>query len=80
MPFVAYVHAGEPERPAGGRAAWEPNWRMWRWIIAAGLVAYGAAHTHGALAALLVVAVFALVCQAAGEAVPHGDGLREHRQ
>jgi hypothetical protein len=80
MPFVAYVHAGEPERPQYGRAPWEPNWRVWRWIIAAGVVTYGSAHTRGALAALLVIAVFALVCRAAAEALPHGDGLREHRQ
>jgi hypothetical protein len=80
MPFVAYVHAGEPERSETGRAPWEPNWRVWRWIIAAGVVGYGSAHTHGALAALLVIAVFALVCQAAAEALPKGDGLREYRQ
>ena len=80
MPFVAYVHAGEPVRPDGGRAPWEPNWRVWRWVIAAVVVGYGTAHTRGALAALLTMVIFALVCQAAGEALPHGDGLREHRQ
>jgi hypothetical protein len=80
MPFVAYVHAGEPERPGAGRAPWEPNWRFWRWIIAAVVVGYGSAHTRGALAPLLMLVVFALVCQAAAETLPNGDGLREHRQ
>jgi hypothetical protein len=80
MPFVAYVHTGEPERPPAGRAPWEPNWRVWRWIIAAGVVGYGSAHTRGALAPLLMLVVFALVCGAAAEALPNGDGLREHRQ
>jgi hypothetical protein len=80
VPFVAYVHAGEPDRPEGGHAPWEPNWKVWRWVVAAAVVAYGTAHTHGALSALLVLVVFALVCQAAAEALPNGDGLREHRQ
>jgi hypothetical protein len=80
MPFVAYVHARDPEPPDDGRAPWEPNWRVWRWVGAAALLAYGSAHTGGALSALLTVAVFVLVCQAAAEALPKGDGLREYRQ
>lgn len=36
MPFVAYVHAREPDEPEdGGRTPWEPNWRLWRWVAAA---------------------------------------------
>ena len=80
MPFVAYVHAQEPVPPDDGRAPWEPNWRVWRWVGAAALLASGSAHTSGALSALLMLAVFTLVCQAAAEALPRGDGLREHRQ
>ena len=80
MPFLAYVHAQGPDPPDDRRAPWEPNWRVWRWVGAALVLAYAAAHTHGALAALLTVAVFVVVCQAAAEALPKGDGLREYRQ
>jgi hypothetical protein len=80
VPFVAYVHARDPGPPEERRAPWEPNWRIWRWIGAAALVAYGSAHTDGALSALLTIVVFGFVCQAASEALPAGDGLREHRQ
>jgi hypothetical protein len=80
VPFIAYVHAQEPDPPEDGRAPWEPNWRVWRWVLAAVVLAYGAAHTRGALSAILVLVVFGFICQAAAEAIPNGDGLREHRQ
>jgi hypothetical protein len=32
------------------------------------------------VSALLMLVVFACVCQAAAEALPNGDGLRQHRQ
>ena len=80
MPFVAYVHAQEPDPTDDPRVPWEPNWRVWRWIAVAGLAAYGSAHSSGAVAALLLFTVFALLCQAAAEASPNGDGLRQHRQ
>jgi hypothetical protein len=80
VPFVAYVHAHEPEPPEGRRQPWEPNWRVWRWIVAAAVAAYASAHSGGAVAALLMLLVFTFVCQAAAAALPDGDGLREHRQ
>lgn len=80
MPFLAYVHAQGPDPQDGRRAPWEPNWRVWRWIGAAALLGYASAHSSGALSAVLMVAVFASVCQAAAEALPGGDGLREYRQ
>jgi hypothetical protein len=80
VPFVAYVHAQDPEPRDDERGPWEPNWRVWRWVVLAAILVYGCAHTHGALAALLMFAVFASVCQAAAEALPNGDGLREYRQ
>jgi len=80
VPFIAYVHAHEPDPPDDRRASWEPNWRVWRWLLAAVVVAYGSARTSGALAALLTMAVFVLICQAAAEAIPKGDGLRAYRQ
>ena len=81
MPFVAYVHSPEPDRPDDdGRTPWEPNWRIWRWVGAAAVVAYAATRTEGAMQTLLVMVVFALCCRAAIVALPDGDGLREWRQ
>ncbi len=53
---------------------------MWRWVLAAIVVTYGAVRSEGAVEALLVFVVFALVCRAALDALPNGDGLREYRQ
>jgi hypothetical protein len=80
VPFVAYVHAHEPDPPEGRREPWEPNWRIWRWVGAAAVAGYASAKTGGAAAALLMLLAFAFVCQAAANALPSGDGLREYRQ
>jgi len=80
VPFLAYVHAQEPEPPDDRRRYSEPNWRVWRWVAAAAVLAYGSAHTTGALAGVLMIVVFACVCQAVAEALPNGDGLRQYRQ
>ena len=80
MPFVAYVHAHDPELPEDRRPPWEPNWRVWRWVGAAAVAGYASAQTRGAASALLMLLVFAFVCQAGATALPSGDGLREHRQ
>jgi hypothetical protein len=80
VPFVAYVHAEDSGSGPDERPAWEPNWRIWRWIALAVPVVYAATEVQGAVEALLVLIVFGLVCRAAVEALPNGDGLREHRQ
>jgi hypothetical protein len=81
VPFVAYVHAREPDEPEDdGRTPWEPNWRLWRWIGAAAVVTYAATRAEGAFDLLLVLVVFALCCRAALELLPRGDGMREWRQ
>jgi len=80
VPFLAYVHANEPDPRDDRRAPWEPNWRVWRWVGAAAVAGYASGHSHGAASALLMLLVFLFVCQAAAEALPNGDGLREHRQ
>jgi hypothetical protein len=80
VPFVAYVHANDPDPAPSGRPAWEPNWRLWRWIIAAVAFAIAADRSEGVVSLVLVVAVFALVCKAVDELMPGGDGLREYRQ
>jgi len=80
VPFVAYIHAHEPEPPDDGREAWEPNWRLWRWVLAGLVFAYAATRSHGALEFLLVLIVFAFGCRAVLELLPDGDGMREYRQ
>jgi hypothetical protein len=76
VPLLAYVRAPEQAR----RPHWEPNWRVWRWVLAALVTGFAAAHSGGALSVLLVFAVFALVCRALSEALPWGDGLSDWRQ
>jgi hypothetical protein len=81
VPFVAYVHVHRPDEPEDeGRAAWEPNWRLWRWVLAAVPLTLVATLTHGIAELLLVVCVFALCCRAALELMPGGDGLNRYRQ
>jgi hypothetical protein len=80
VPFVAYVHAHEPDPEPDERPAWEPEWRLWRWVGAALVLAAAASLTQGLVSLVLVLAVFVLGCRAAVEALPNGDGLREHRQ
>jgi hypothetical protein len=83
MPFVAYVHSRDPdplpEQPEG-RTPWEPNWRVWRWILAAAVVVFAATRTDGAVQLLLVMIAFGLGCQAAAAAVPLPWGMRDYRQ
>ena len=80
MPFIAYVHAHEHDPPEGRREPWEPNWSIWRWVGAAAVAGYASAHTGGAASALLMLLGFVFICQAAANALPSGDGLREYRQ
>ena len=80
MPFVAYVHANEPEPAPSGRPVWEPNWRLWRWVLAAIPLSIAADNSHGVVAFVLVLAVFTLVCKAVAELWPDGDGMIEYRQ
>jgi len=74
--FLAYIRS----QPEPGLPPWEPNWRVWRWVGAAAVVAFAAHHADGAVQYLLVVAAFALVCQALAAALPPLGGLREWRQ
>jgi hypothetical protein len=80
VPFVAYVHAQDPDPHEDRRPVWEPNWRVWRWVAVAAVAGYASAQTEGAVALVLTLVLFACVCRAAAEALPSGDGLREHRQ
>jgi hypothetical protein len=81
VPFLAYVHAREPDQPEDDeRASWEPDWRVWRWVVVAVVFGYAATRVGGVVELLLVMIVFAFSCRAAVEALTNGDGLREWRQ
>ena len=71
-----YIDSRPDDRPR----AWEPNWRVWRWVAAAAPVAFAADHADGAIQYVLVVLAFTLVCQALSAALPPMGGLREWRQ
>ncbi len=80
MPLLAYVHARDSGEPEGERRPWEPNWRVWRWVIAAIFATFGAARAEGAVELLLVIVVFGLVCKALEELLPDWGGMRDYRQ
>jgi hypothetical protein len=83
MPFLMLVQSRRPQGPSGPPGAprpWQPNWRVWRWLVAAVVVGYAASESDGAVAALLVFTVVALCCRAITEALPYHEGLREWRQ
>jgi hypothetical protein len=80
VPFLAYIHAEDRQPQDEGPPAWEPDWRVWRWILAALPVTYGAVQADGVVEMLLVFVVFGLVCRSAVELIPDGDGMREYRQ
>jgi hypothetical protein len=74
--LLAYVRAEEPAH----RPHWEPNWRVWRWLLTAVVVGFAASQSDGAVSVLLAFIVFGLVCRALSEALPWGDGLTDWRQ
>jgi hypothetical protein len=80
VPLLAYVHAEDRDPRPEGPPPWEPNWKIWRWLVAAAVVTYAAVRAEGAIEAVLVLVLFGLVCRAALEAIPDGDGLRHWRQ
>ena len=79
MPFLAYIHAEEPD-PRPARPPWEPNWRVWRWVLASVVVFFAATQTEGPVEALLAFVIFGLVCRALVELIPRGDGMNQYRQ
>ena len=80
MPFLAYVHAEEPEPRPDGRRPWEPNWRMWRWIAVAVVASYCVTRTDGVPSLVFMLVAFTAGCLAVDRALPRGDGLREWHQ
>jgi hypothetical protein len=81
VPFLAYIHAHEPDPGDGDEPRpWEPNWRLWRWVMAAAVFAFASSYSTGAFEAALIFIAFGLACRAVQEWLPDGDGMREYRQ
>jgi hypothetical protein len=59
---------------------WEPNWRVWRWVLGALVMSAGGFVTSGFVSYVCVVLAFACALCAFDRALPYKDGLREHRQ
>jgi hypothetical protein len=72
--------SGPPEEGPSPPPQWEPNWRVWRWVVGAAIVAFAAANASGVLSTLLMFTAFALCCRSLTEAVPYGEGLHDWRQ
>jgi hypothetical protein len=66
--------------PPPSRPAWEPNWRVWSWVLAALLASAGGFVTGGFASYVFVVLAFAFALCALDRALPYKDGLREYRQ
>ena len=75
MTMLMLIH----EEQSGPRA-WQPNWRVWRWVVAAVVVGFAATAATGAIGVLLTFTAFFAACKAVAEAIPYGGGLSEHRQ
>ena len=79
MPFVGYIHAEDSDPRPEGPTPWEPNWRVWRWVLIALPFAYGVSRADGAVRTLLAFVLFGLACRLILELIPEG-GMREYRQ
>lgn len=62
------------------RAVWEPNWRVWSWVLAAVAAGVATGLTSGLASYVLLCVTLGCAAQALSRAVPYGGGLREYRQ
>jgi hypothetical protein len=62
------------------RPVWDPDWRLCGWFAAAVAASVAGAVTGGWASFVLLCAAVALWATALTRALPHGEGLREHRQ
>jgi hypothetical protein len=68
-----------PESPSD-RPAWEPNWRLWAWVVLSIGTLVAADAVTGFAAYVLACVGLACVCRAICVVTPSLDGLREYRQ
>jgi hypothetical protein len=80
MLFLIDTRERRPSGADGGRPAWEPNWRLWRWVALTVVAAVAAGATTGLVAYLLICATIAFASWAVCEIVPDTFGLKDYRQ
>jgi hypothetical protein len=78
--MLMLIDTRRPPPPDPGRAAWEPNWRLWAWVALAVVAAVGAHVAGGFPGYVLVCAAIGFACRAILVAFPYGGGLTEYRQ
>jgi hypothetical protein len=66
--------------PSQELPAWEPNWRLWRWVAATIAMFVAAGATAGVVSYALVIGALACACRAVLVILPPLDGLRDYRQ
>jgi hypothetical protein len=69
-----------PPFSAPEQRVWEPDWRLWAWVLAALAAGIGCFASAGLLSFVLLCAALGCGAQAGTRALPYGGGLREHRQ
>jgi hypothetical protein len=67
-----------PDPPTG--PVWEPNWPVWRLVLAAVFIGVAGLITSGFASYVCVVLAFTFALCAFDRALPYKDGLREYRQ
>ena len=65
----------EPERPV-----WEPDWRVWSWVLATVVATVATAMSSGLASYVLLCVAVGCGAEAFSRAVPYCGGLKEHRQ
>ena len=66
--------------PQYDRPVWEPDWRLWAWVLAAVAAFVGSSATGGLVAYVLLCAGVAFAAHACSRALPYWRGMGEHRQ
>jgi hypothetical protein len=66
--------------PGSDRPVWEPDWRIWSWVVAAVVAGVAESLATGFAAYVLLCVTVGFVAKAIANAVPAGGGMREHRQ
>ena len=67
-----------PARP--DQPVWEPDWRVWAWVLASAGAAIGCFLTTGLASFVLLCAAVGCGAHAITQALPYGSGLRDYRQ
>ena len=74
------IDTRQPPPSPPGRPVWEPDPRLWAWVLAAVAAFVGASLTAGVASYVLVCAGVACAAQALVRSLPDPFGMHDHRQ